>query len=181
MSTDVLAIISIVSLSVMLVSTLMGYLGLRSKLTQFEKEGDDIRETARKNARAVLDQAQETALKMAQEAILHAQENKNLIKEKLDAVTKQQVDEYQQMVKDSSAQATRELAHALDLKIDVEWERAQKEIHEYEQSRKQEIDLRVQEAVSRATEKLIGTAITPQLHEENVIKALAQAKNEYGF
>jgi flagellar biosynthesis/type III secretory pathway protein FliH len=181
MNLDVYALISIVTLSIMLVATLGAYLNAKTKLNKIEQEGDLIREQARQHARAVLEQAQDTALKMAQEAILHAQENKNLIKQKLDEVANQEIESYRQLAKQTSETANSELKQTFKLKMDEEWIKIEHEIDAYKEARKQEINDRVSEAVKKATERLIGKAITVDTHQELILTQLDKVKSEYGF
>jgi F0F1-type ATP synthase membrane subunit b/b' len=181
MQLDLIAIIAIVSLSVMLVSTLTGYLNLKSRFKNIEEEGEAIKAQARQHAKAVLDQAQETALKLAQEAIVNASQRKTEIAQKLDDVSQVQIEEYKRLIEQSSQQTISEMSRMMSSKMDEEWTKLKEEIGQYKQIRQQEIDRRVAEAVRHATEQLIGKAITPDLHEELVMKTLVQAKSEYGF
>jgi len=65
--------------------------------------------------------------------------------------------------------------------MDEAFAKAEKEIASYKSEREKEIDQKVADAVAKASRELLGHSIDLSAHTDLVIKALAQAKKEYGF
>lgn len=178
---DLLALLSILSLSICLIAILGGYLRLQRKLRRLEQEEEEIKHKARLKASKILEHAQEAAFQIANEAVLKAEESKHLVKEKLAEVAEKQLKEYQSMLKDSSTDIEKETIKILELKMDEEWAKLQKELEKYRIQKTDEINKKATEAVKRLSKEVIGKSIDVNTHSILLNEALESAKKEYGL
>jgi len=181
MNTDLLALLAIIFLSTTLLATLTGYVRLQKKARRLQGEEDAIRAKAHQRAQNILETAQDAAFQIASEAIVKSEDNKKLVQEKLEDVANKQLREYQKMVHSASSNIEDQVAKNIELKMDEAFAKAEKEIASYKSEREKEIDQKVADAVAKASRELLGHSIDLSAHTDLVIKALAQAKKEYGF
>jgi hypothetical protein len=181
MNIDLLALLAITTLSVVLVATLTAYLRTKERMRQMEEQADEIAHKAHLKATRILEHAQEAAFQIANDAILKAEVNKDLIKEKLEEVAGKQLKEYQQMLIDSSGGIEKEAVRMLSLKMDEEWIKVQKEIAAYKNQKKAELDNKAIEVIKRFSSQVIGKTMDSSTHTALLIEALESAKKEYGF
>lgn len=181
MPTDLLALLAIIFLSTALLATLTGYIRLRRGLRRLHDEEDAIKAKAHQKAKDILETAQDAAFQIANDAVVKAEENRQLVQNKIEDIASKQLREYQQMVHSASTNIESEVAKNLELKMDEAFKQAESEIKAYKQERERQIDQLTKEAVKKATREIIGKTIDPATHTDLVLKALLEAKREYGF
>lgn len=181
MTTDVFALLAIVFLSVTLLAILTSYMRLQKKARRLQDEEDAIRSKAHQKAKDILETAQDAAFQIANDAVIKAEENRKLVQDKIEDIASKQLREYQKMVHSATDNIEGEVAKNIELKMDEAFKQAQAEIASYKQEREREIDQLTQEAVKKATREIIGKTLDISTHSDLVLKALEEAKHEYGF
>ena len=174
------------------------------------KEAEKIMDEARKKSMESLKQARIQASKIINEAGVITQEAKQKMLSDFSTVTTGYAQSYQQLLaqakdeaikiidnisKDIKSQAaseigtmksalTQEVAKAQETTrkaILQSIQTIEKEMEAYKKARIQKVDENVFEILRQVTQRVIGRALSPQDHEDLVIKSLEEAKKENVF
>lgn len=181
MTTDLLALLAIVFLSTTLLAMLTNYIRLQRKARRLQDEEDAIKAKAHQKAKDIIDTAQDAAFQIASDAVVKAEENRKLVQDKIEDIAAKQLREYQKMVHSASSNIEEEVAKNLELKMDEAFKQAQVEIAAYKAEREKELRQMTESVVKKASREIIGKSIDTSTHTDLVLKALEDAKHEYGF
>ncbi len=146
------------------------------KLLHRLKDNDHSSETAHKKATKILDEAQVEAVKILKAARTGAVTHRAQLGAKMDAALNAVADREIKDFKNALEMETIHVEKAVGQKIATRYDEVNKEVEDYKVKQIALVDQKVNKAVVQVAQKILGKTINPRDHQELVLKALEEAK-----
>ena len=140
------------------------------------KDNDHSLETAHKKAMRILDEAHEQALKILKEARTGAAIHREKINTKMDAALSAVADREIKDFKNALETETINIEKAVGQKIATRYDEVKQEVEEYKTKQMAGVEQKINQALAEIGQKILGKTINTRDHQDLVIKALEEAK-----
>ena len=166
----------IIGLIIVVVWLAYEYLRAYRKLLHRQKDTDRSVETAHKKATKILDEAHEQALKILKEARTGATAHREKINTKMDAALNAVADREIKDFKNALETETINIEKAVGQKIATRYDEVKQEVEDYKAKQITGVDQKINKVLLEIAQNLLGKTINARDHQELVIKALEEAK-----
>lgn len=152
------------------------YLQAYRRLLRKEKVQEHNLETAHKKATQILDEAHEQAIKILKEARTGAVAHREKINTKMDAALSAVANREIKDFKNALEAETINIEKAVGEKIAVRYDEVKQEVEDYKAKQIAGVDQKINKVLVEMAQNLLGKTINARDHQELVIKALEEAK-----
>ena len=166
----------IIGLIIVVVWLAYEYLQAYRRLIRKEKVQEHNLETTHKKATRILDEAHEQALKILKEARTGATAHREKINTKMDAALATVANREIKDFKNALETETINIEKAVGEKIASRYDEVRQEVEDYKAKQIAAVDQKINKVLLEIAQNLLGKTINARDHQELVIKALEEAK-----
>lgn len=148
------------------------------KSEEILQDMDTFREEMKKELRPIFKQSAESFVKTVKDESAYFIEACTVL---IPEIKERYLKGMEQTLEKFKTDLTKETTDLLKTKIDAEWQQAQKDIEEYKEKQKQQIEKQIEEKISALVREAFGKSLTVSQHQQLVMNALEKAREEGVF